>query len=321
MAISKTSSSGITSGVKTTSTLSPFKASGGNTIVASGGYVYHAYTSVGSSTFTPAFTGTVELLIVAGGGGGGRYGGGGGAGGVLYTTYQVTSGTSYPVAVGDGGAGWSGDAQSGGVADNGSNSSFNTSVIAYGGGGGGCYTNNNSTFVWGRNGGSGGGCAAPNSSSASGITRAYGAGIAGQGNNGGYSSGTVQGGNHQFGGGGGAGGVGQDGGSANGSNGKGGVGTSAYSAWGLATGTGHNVSGTYYFGGGGDAANTQTTLLTGSYGGGGIGTYPGYSATAAQVDGMANTGGGGAGNPDNYLGGVWRAGKGGSGVVIVRYAV
>jgi hypothetical protein len=123
-------------------------------------------------------------------------------------------------------------------------------------------------------------------------------------------------------GGGGAGGVGQDGGAINGLNGKGGVGTSAYSAWGLATSTGHNVSGTYYFGGGGDGALTTTgTNLTGSFGGGGIGTYPGYGATAAEVDGKANTGGGGAGNPDNYLGGVWRSGKGGSGVIIVRYAV
>jgi len=320
MAISKVSVSGITSGVKTTSTVSPVKASGGNTVAVSGGYTYHAYTSVGSSTFIPYFTGTVEILVVGGGGGGGRYGGGGGAGGVLFTTYRVTAGTSYATAVGDGGAGWAGDAQFGGVADNGSNSSFNTTVIAYGGGGGGCYTNNNSTFVWGRNGGSGGGCAAPNSSGSGGITRAYGAGIIGQGNNGGYTAGAVQGGFRQFGGGGGAGGVGQDGGAANGSNGKGGVGTAAYSAWGLATNTGHNVSGTYYFGGGGDSANTETTLLTGSFGGGGIGTWPGYAATAADVDGKANTGGGGAGNPDNYISGVWRAGKGGSGVIIVRYA-
>lgn len=52
---------------------------------------YHVCTS--SGTFTPSFSGNIEVLVVAGGGGGGQdMGGGGGGGGVLTsTTYAVTS--------------------------------------------------------------------------------------------------------------------------------------------------------------------------------------------------------------------------------------
>jgi len=48
---------------------------------------------------------TVSYLVVAGGGGGGNYyGGGGGAGGYLTSTTSLTSGTTYSVTVGAGGA-------------------------------------------------------------------------------------------------------------------------------------------------------------------------------------------------------------------------
>jgi hypothetical protein len=66
--------------------------SGGN-ISYYGPYTIHTFT--GSATFTPSFTGPVEVLVVAGGGGGGNnHAGGGGAGGLLYTSaYGVSAGT------------------------------------------------------------------------------------------------------------------------------------------------------------------------------------------------------------------------------------
>jgi len=75
---------------------------GGQSIQYRNGGVVHVYTSVGSHTFTPAFTGNVEVLVVAGGGGGGsHHGGGGGGGGVIINrSFPVSSGTSYPVTVG-----------------------------------------------------------------------------------------------------------------------------------------------------------------------------------------------------------------------------
>ncbi|NBR96907.1 MAG: hypothetical protein EBT48_04810, partial [Verrucomicrobia bacterium] len=51
----------------------------GGTISTSGGYTVHTFTNVGTSTFKPTGSGTVEILVVAGGGGGGgSYVGGGG---------------------------------------------------------------------------------------------------------------------------------------------------------------------------------------------------------------------------------------------------
>ena len=70
-------------------------------------YKVHQFVGTGLHTFTPRYTGTVEVLCIAGGGGGGRHsGGGGGAGGVVYnTSYAVTAGQAYTVTVGIGGAG------------------------------------------------------------------------------------------------------------------------------------------------------------------------------------------------------------------------
>ena len=51
----------------------------------------------------------IDILVVGGGGGSGarNYGGAGGGGGgmAVATSYQVVSGTTYPITVGDGGAG------------------------------------------------------------------------------------------------------------------------------------------------------------------------------------------------------------------------
>jgi len=50
-------------------------------------YKVHQFPGAGSHTFTPRYTGTVEVLVIAGGGGGGRHsGGGGGAGDGTGTT-------------------------------------------------------------------------------------------------------------------------------------------------------------------------------------------------------------------------------------------
>ena len=78
----------------------------GGTITTNSPYRIHSFTTVGNSTFTPGFSGSVEVLIVGGGGGGGpNLGGGGGGGGVVYmSSVTVTAGTNYSIVVGNGGA-------------------------------------------------------------------------------------------------------------------------------------------------------------------------------------------------------------------------
>jgi hypothetical protein len=284
----------------------PTKAIGGDLITSDGTYTYHAFKSTG--LFTPAQSLTCDVLIVAGGGSynsSARFSGGGGAGGLLGLTSQsLTGGTGYAITVGAGGA-----ISSTASATDGTSSSFFSST-AVGGGGGGVEGNTN-----GRSGGSGGGGAGTASVSAG----SGGANTSGQGNTGGAGSTSVRAG----GGGGGAGGAG--GAYSGGRAGVGGVGSSAYSSWGLATGYGHNVSGTVYFagGGGGGAYDYSDGLvdagLGGNGGGGAGGNYNGGggNATHAGSSGTINTGGGGGGSgwPGNSADG----GAGGSGIVIVRY--
>ena len=114
----------------------------------------HIFTSSGALTVTalgnePA---ALEYLVVAGGGGGGcKQGGGGGAGGLRSnfpgvpsplrtpTSITATAGpTSYPIVIGGGGIGGSGDAEKG---NSGSNSVLtypgSNTITSHGGGGGG----------------------------------------------------------------------------------------------------------------------------------------------------------------------------------------
>lgn len=82
----------------------------GGTIVDSGGFRTHTFTSPGTFEVTgiPPGTEVVEYLIVAGGGGGGsrsRETGGGGGGGLLQGNFSVSV-TTYPVVIGGGGAWW-----------------------------------------------------------------------------------------------------------------------------------------------------------------------------------------------------------------------
>jgi len=262
------------------------KATGG--IVSSDGtYNYHMFPF--SGTFTPTSALTADILVIAGGGGAGYfYGGGGGAGGVRQLSSQSLTTTNYTATIGNGGAG-AGNSSTKGTS--GTNSSFSgsgfTTITASGGGGGGSNSNNA-----GLSGGSGGG--------------GSNTGAAGSGNSGGYSP--VEGyAGHSFGASNKSGGGGGAGGAANGSTGRGdgANGTSAYSSWGSATNTGHNVIGTYYYAGGGSGAPGDTSL--GGYGGGGGAggmMFPSYN-------GAPNTGGGGGSD----------AGSGGSGLIIIRYAI
>ena len=97
--------------------------------------VVHVFTTVGAATFTPAFTGNVDVLVIGGGGsGGGHLGAGGGAGGMYFNrNYPVSNGVGIPVSVGGGGAAPAAYAQS---SNPGSNSVFGSITMTGGGGGG-----------------------------------------------------------------------------------------------------------------------------------------------------------------------------------------
>lgn len=282
------------------------KATGGNIVVTDGSYWYHAFTS--SGTFIPNQALTADVLVVAGGGsgGGGIYGGsgGGGAGGLSYQSGRsLSANTAYVTIVGAGGATATGDVQG----NNGNNSIFDT-ITSIGGGGGGHYNLSNTIATAGNAGGSGGGSYDNQSGGAS--TQTNTGGATGYGNAGGIGRTYVGG------GGGGAGAVGGNG-AGNGpfdAAGIGGNGLSTWSSWGAATNTGHNVSGTRWYAGGGSGGwqNSASNVGT-SNGGGGAGSN-GLSTTP----GLPNTGGGGGGSE---RGGTASGGAGGSGIVIIRYAV
>lgn len=268
-----------------------------------GGYRYHTYTTVGTSGFSPAVTGNVEILVVGGGGAGGRNGtvdgaGGGGAGGVLYTqSYPVTSGQQYTVVVGAGGVGVASPNTN---SNDGNPSQFGTLVAIGGGKGGG-----ESSFRTGGPGGSGGGAGGY-------ASKPGGMGIVGQGFSGGPCSGPGDG------GGGGAGGPGGSGITGTGGHGK---------YFPQFTSVGGFPAG--WFGGGGGASGDMRNGVRssaagkGGIGGGGNGA-PATTGGTAQ-SGSANTGGGGGGAAGSgngsypSVGSVIAPGSGGLGIVIVRY--
>jgi hypothetical protein len=260
----------------------------GGTLSHDSTYYYRTFTASDSLVVTSADL-TADILVVAGGGSGSYYGGGG-AGGVLYYSSQTLTPATYTCAVGAGSSlrYWTGS----GV---GNNSQFGSLAPAIGGGAGG------SVYDPTMDGGSGGGG-----------SEGYGTnghGIPGQGHDGGNPSSGGSGG-----GGAGAAGIGSSGYRA---GGNGGVGTADYSDWGLATSTGHLVSGTYYYaGGGGGGSGEGRYKAAGGYGGGGAG---GASAADNGLPGMANTGGGGgaAGTQSGCCNSV--PDTGGSGIIIVRY--
>lgn len=285
------------------------------------------FTATGGTTWTcPAGVYSVEVLVVAGGGGGGRHsGGGGGGGGVLYRpSYRVTPGTVYTVTVGGGGSVTIGTYPGVGGASgtNGGNSVFDT-ITAIGGGGGGW------AGAAGQLGGSGGG-------STGHATYGAGAGTDGQGFAGGNTA-VRENATYCGAGGGGAGGPGKGGTGGNLTDviysittSAGATVTTKYSCGGDGgPGVFYNISGQERaYGGGGGGSPQYGALPSGSGGAGGSGVGGTGSPSDGQTEGsqygyngQANTGGGGGGSHYNApaTATAGREGKGGSGVVIVRY--
>ena len=290
--------------VGTTPAVAP-KATGGNIVANDGTYWYHAFLS--SGTFTPQTALTCDYLVVAGGGSSAARNnegsGGGGAGGLRSATTQALTTTNYSVIVGAGGAPGANNT----YGSNGSATSFNGLQSAGGGAGapGQGGTNRN-----GLAGGSGGGGTNDGLTSGTGGAGNTPSTSPSQGNNGGSGL-TDQASYAAYGGGGGA--VAAGGNASYQLAGNGGAGSSAFSSWGAATNTGQLSSSTrYYAGGGGGGKVGSGTAGSGGLGGGGNGTGSG-----AGVAGTPNTGGGAGGGGEGTNPGA----NGGSGIVIIRYAM
>ena len=243
---------------------------------------YWYHTFLSSGTFTPQKAISCDYLVVAGGGGGGANGGaGGGAGGLRSTVTATGGGGSLETALSLGTSAYTVTVGAGG---------------AGGGTGGAGTTGSNSVFSTITSSGGGGG--GSNVGSAGGKNGGSGGGENNSGN--GIGTGTA---NQGFNGGsGGANGGGGGGGALEAGNTNG----HSYGGDGVAVSiTGSSVT---YAGGGGGYSNLLSATAPGGAGGGGT-ANPNQSGTA-------NTGGGG---------GAWNgtnsAGNGGSGIVIVRYAV
>lgn len=302
-------------GVANASLNNTAKATGGDIVTTDGTYWYHGFLS--SGIFTPTQALTADYLVVAGGGSGAQYtggdagtGGGGaggarstvtstGGGGALESPLSLLANTSYTVTIGAGGAGvFNADG------NNGSNSVFAT-ITSTGGGGGGRWAPVNP----GKAGGSGGGSGAYTQ------VNTGGAGTAGQGYKGGDGSPSPSPGNNSAGGGGGAGSAGANGNNS-GTPGAGGSGIWTALTNGIQTG---QLSGGNYFvaaGGGSTGPSSGGSFKHRSLGGTGGGGNGG-NATQTGSAGTANTGGGGGAQFDTSTNSF----AGGSGIVIVRYAV
>ena len=303
-------------------TISSYATNGG-TKTTFGPYTIHSYTTVGSFTYTPPTSGTVEVLIVGGGGGGGpNIGGGGGGGGVVYMpAVQVNVGQNYTIEVGDGGPsgtiGQPSKAFGAIAAGGGTSGSYPNSDGTIGGSGGGAAANEtrqnlgggssynslgtNSGTIYGNRGGNVTGVKTDNSARAAGGGGAGGPALdtdvnwintdqTGRGSGGVGVINNILGPNYYWGGGGGGGTYGD-----------------SFGGWGgLGGGGGGGAAYTFRGGPGGGSA-----LISGSKGSEGV-NLPGGA-------GGANTGGGGGGgcygNTSLALGG-----KGGSGIVIIRYS-
>ena len=278
------------------------QATGGNSVyetdVEGTTYRVHVFTTVGNNTFTVTAGGRVEYLIVAGGGGGsGNFyddGAGGGAGGVVTGVTTVTP-QAYTITVGGGGAGQEGVGGFGGQ-------SVAFGLTALGGGGGASHRS--SAPGGGGSGGGGGGSFLNDGLNVAGGPAAQpgsaSGGFGNAGGNGGINN-TLQGGGYPAsGGGGGAGSPGMW--PAGGTGGQGGTGL----AFNL---TGRSV---FYAGGGGGLPSGPGGL------GGGATAQTGRGGTPAIAATPGTGGGGGGGRVSAPEAG---ASAGGSGIVIVRYAV
>lgn len=274
-------------------------------------YEYHTFTNAAAGdTFTIAQDAFVDILLVGGGGAGGYYaGGGGGGGGVSILSNAYLAAGTYDVTVGAGGIG---DKTSAPAKISGGASSIR-GVFAFsvaGGGGGGCRSN-------GANGASGGGGAGIYAATRG--TYSGGKGIPGIGFDGGASTNATTDWKGCYGGGGGgAGGPGADGTKTT-LSGNGGAGVSI-----------ELFGETKWFGGGGGGGASGSRngyyISKGGSGVGGRGCGPYYDNKTGQwiqhqgENGKPNTGGGGGGG-SAQSDGFAKGGDGGSGIVIIRYAV
>ena len=301
------------------------------TYVDSSGNVYavESYTYSGTANtadYTRVFTNntTCDILIVGGGGGGGSgIAGGGGGGQVVHATnINIPIGT-YNIIVGSGGAG--------GVSNNGTNGANSVAfgATANGGGGGGGTGTWGASAATGLSGGSGGGGGANNTNTVqSAGTVSFGslgtilASAIRYGNAGGTGKYDISYGGG--GGGGGAGSVGTAGNSTSKGNGGNGIiinitGTSYYwggggggGGWASSSGAGGGNGGLGGGGGGAFGAGADTSGINGL---GGINNNSIQPLNTIGGDGANNTGGGGGGGTYN----AYAGGKGGSGIVIIRY--
>ena len=294
-----------------------------------GNETYTINTFTTSGTFTPTFSGTIEVLLVGGGGGGGRaLGGGGGGGGVVHLSkVTVTANTSYSIVVGNGGP----------SETNGQNTTA-FGATAAGGGTSGTHDSGN-----GISGGSGGGAASNNSRLNQGGETS--GNIIGA-NNGINNVGTIHGkpgGNMttartadptRAAGGGGAGAPGLDTNSnVLGDTGQYGMGSggegiinnilgSSYYWGGGGGGSGHSLQ----FGGWGGRGGGGGGAGSSGQGGGGAGIGGGFAINSGANGGSGNNASGGAGGANTGGGGGggnWfysSGGSGGSGIVIIRYS-
>ena len=292
----------------------------GGSISTIGGYIIHSFTTTGTSTFRPAFNGSVEVLIVGGGGGGARnLGGGGGGGGVIWIpSVNVSVDTSYTVVVGAGGA----------SETKGNNSSVFDASAAGGGAGGRLYDT-------GGSGGSGGGAPGAQWVVASGGTSTGNTLGPNSGYIYGYSGGrttTIRNGAIKGAGGGGAGGIGADTPtSILGDTGQTGAGSGGVGIVNAILGSNY-----YWAGGGGGGAYIDQSGGWGGLGGGGggggnsgggIGGILAFNNNNGANGGTGNnsSGGGGSGGANTGGGGGGAAygtglgGTGGSGIVVIRY--
>ena len=276
-------------------------ATTGGTKVISGGYAYHTFTSSGN--FVLGVSRNIEYMMVAGGGSAGSYAGGGGAGGFISGTKNSLAAATYPIVIGAGGTNSAGSSSSSQAVGGDGGNTTGLSETAIGGGGGADGGDD------GRNGGSGGGSSYANASDG-------GSGTSGQGNDGGTSS---RGNPYASAGGGGKGSAGSPA-SSDTNAGAGGAGEGTFSSWATATSTGDNG---LYAGGGGGGVSSGSGYSGGGVagaagtGGGGAGGVGGSGMTA----GDANTGGGGGGGGYNGSSNLYKPQNGGSGLVILRYAV
>ncbi len=303
-------------------------ATGGDTVVQLEGSHDIVHTFARSGTFTLSAPATVRYLVIGGGGAGGantgtggNAAGGGGAGGFLTGTTNLAAG-SYTITVGAGGQELGADGEASRIAIGG-----NALVVALGGGGGG---KGGETGRPGGSGGGGGSCVEGQG------TRAGGSGTSGQGNAGGEGGKGVGGSTGLDTVGGGGGGAGAPGECSNLDSSRHTNVNSFDNGW-------HNKR--FHAGNGGDGLPSDITGEEAWYaGGGGGGTYRagyymcfggdggkgggGHGSThegpQSTVDGAPGTGGGGGGQSRptwrNDIVTDQRWGKGGSGVVVLRYA-